>query len=76
MVFAVIFSSVLTKQKWLQVKERGKDVGKAYKGIRSKLRDLGDEKGKQRVQTAAAPSTSFRKDVLNKQRRSAAPDLR
>ncbi|XP_073975172.1 DENN domain-containing protein 1B-like isoform X2 [Rhodnius prolixus] len=64
------FKSVKTR-----VKERGKDVGKAYKGIRSKLRDLGDEKGKQRVQTAAAPSTSFRKDVLNKQRRSAAPDL-
>ncbi|KAF6202464.1 hypothetical protein GE061_004865 [Apolygus lucorum] len=42
------------------VKERGKDVGKAYKGIRSKLKDFSDVKGRPRSQLSQPASTSYR----------------
>ncbi|KAL1130671.1 hypothetical protein AAG570_011913 [Ranatra chinensis] len=59
------------------VKEKGKDVGKAYKGIRSKLRDLGDDRSRPKSSTGFFPSStqSYRKDLNIKQRKSAAPDV-
>ncbi|BES98083.1 DENN domain-containing protein [Nesidiocoris tenuis] len=53
------------------VKERGKDVGKAYKGIRSRIKDFSDSKGRPRSQLSQPGTTTFRKDV----RRSTASDI-
>ena len=63
---------------YLQVKEKGKDVGKAYKEIRSKLRDFSDDKGRPRPTTGFFPSatTTYKKDLNSKQRKSAGPEIR
>ncbi|XP_014261795.1 DENN domain-containing protein 1A-like isoform X2 [Cimex lectularius] len=68
---SAFFKSVKTR-----AKERGKDLGKAYKGIKSKFKDFGEDKGRPRSQiSTSSGSSSFRKDLLTKQRRSAAPDI-